>query len=283
MAKLTKTEHKAHEKAEALLNNGRDLTSEEIDFVFNNWHPGADSNQTAASAYFTPVAMAQDFRLECAGRGVLLDLCAGIGILSYYGSGRHMWEQYRPEYEAIICVERNPRFVEVGKRLFPAAHWICGDAMDPETWAEIRAIAPRIDFAICNPPFGRTTKSFHKAPRYCGAEGEFQILDVAMMFAPSGAAIIPRMSAPFDTVHGYARRPSSKYRKFEEATGASLHGGIGIACDLFRDDWKGVAPAVEIVTWDFADYDDSPKPINAHPKQEAPKAKAEVAQLAFAL
>lgn len=257
MAKLTKREWKAHAAAVALLDNGQPLTDDEKEQIFRDWHPGAISDQTSAGVFFTPVDMAIDFHLEIPQGGAVVDLCAGIGTLAYFGTGRHWYEQTRPDFTRIICVERNPAFVAVGKRLLPEAEWICGDVLDPETWAEIGAV----DFAFCNPPFGRMMRSHYDAPRYEGAEGEFKVLDVATMLASEGAAIIPRMSAPFDSVNSFERRPSPKYAAFQSAVGVTLDGGVGIDPEYHREGWKGVSPAVEIVTWNVENHNDTPRHV----------------------
>ena len=257
MAKLTKPEWRAHAAAVDLLDKERALTSDECEQVFNNWHPGAINDQTSSGVFFSPVPLAMDFHLEVPQGGTVVDLCAGIGTLAFFATGRHWYVQTRPRYERIICVERNPAFVAVGKRLLPEATWICGDVLDPGVWQQIGAV----DFAFSNPPFGRMMRSTFAPPRYQGAEAEFRILDVATMIAPSGAAIIPRMSAPFDSVGSFERRPSPKYSAFQTAVGVTLDGGVGIDPEYHRSSWKGVSPSVEIVAWDFENYGDTPRPI----------------------
>ena len=238
-----------------MVENGRDLTADERAFIVSHWHPGAVSDQTSAGVFFTPEGLAHDFYLELPGWGSVVDLCAGIGGLAFWATCQAWRVEDRPAYDRIVCVERNPAFVAVGRRVMPDAHWICGDVLDPEIWAEIGPM----DFAFCNPPFGRMMKSHHSAPRYKGAEGEFKVLDVATMLAPAGAAIIPAMSAPFDFVGGFNRRPSPKFKAFFEAAGVSFDGGVGIDCSIYRDDWKGVAPSVVVTNWSVADYGDTPK------------------------
>jgi len=256
MAKLTKPEWRAHAAASALLDAGRPLTGIEREQVFQDWNPGAINDQTSNGVFFTPVSLAMDFHLEVPQGGTVVDLCAGIGTLAYFATGRHWYAQTRPRYEQLICVERNPAFVAVGKRLLPEATWICGDVLDPKIWQQIGTV----DFAFCNPPFGRMMQSPFHAPRYHGGEAEFKVLDVATMLARSGAAIIPRMSAPFDSVGRFDRRPSPKYSAFHSAVGVTLDGGVGIDPEYHRDGWKGVSPSVEIVAWDFENYGDIPRP-----------------------
>lgn len=257
MAKLTKPEWRAHAAAADLLDASRPLTGDECEQVLHNWNPGAINDQTSSGVFFTPVSLAMDFHLEVPQGGRVVDLCAGIGTLAYFATGRHWYAQTRPRYDRIFCVERNPAFVAVGKRLLPEATWICGDVLDPEVLQQIGVV----DFAFCNPPFGRMMQSPFSAPRYHGGEAEFKVLDVATTLAPSGAAIIPRMSAPFDSVGSFKRRPSPKYSAFQEAVGVTLDGGVGIDPEYHRSSWKGVSPSVEIVAWDFENYGDTPRPV----------------------
>ena len=125
MAKLTKQQRKAHAEAEAILTKDR-ITDDERDFVFQNWHEGATHENGAAGAFFTPFGLACDFALDGAGRRVI-DLCAGIGVLSYIIHHRSKWGERLAE---ITCVEINPRYVAVGQKLLPQARWINADVFD---------------------------------------------------------------------------------------------------------------------------------------------------------
>ena len=89
MAKLTKARRKAHAEAEAILTKDK-ITDDERDFVFRSWHEGATHENGAAGAFFTPFDLACDFALDGAGRRVI-DLCAGIGVLSYIIHRRSQW------------------------------------------------------------------------------------------------------------------------------------------------------------------------------------------------
>ncbi|WP_204162576.1 class I SAM-dependent methyltransferase [Brucella pseudogrignonensis] len=81
---------------------------------FNNWHEGADFNNAHAGAFFTPYDMAADFAID-AGQGRVIDLCAGIGVLSYFTIARSRWAT---EPASVTCIERNPRYVEIGKNSY---------------------------------------------------------------------------------------------------------------------------------------------------------------------
>ena len=265
MSKLTKAEWKAHNAAVELVENGRDLTRDERLFIVENWNPAAISDLTSAGVFFTPSALAQDFGLvEVPAWGSVVDLCAGIGGLTFMATRQQWRDEDRAEYQRIICVERNPAFVEVGRRVMPDAHWICGDVLNPDVWAEIGDV----DFAFCNPPFGRMMQSDFSAPRYDGSEAEFKVLDVAMMLAPMGAAIIPAQSAPFSFVGGFNRRPSTKFDKFNQAVGITLDGS-SVDAEYHRNDWRDVSPEVVVTSWDVESYGDMPKPVIAEAVQFA--------------
>lgn len=47
-------------------------------------------------------------------------------------------------YADITCVELNPHYVEVGKKVVPEATWICADVLDPF----LPDLLGQFDFAI---------------------------------------------------------------------------------------------------------------------------------------
>lgn len=259
MGRLSKRELAAHAAACRLIDSGRPLSSDEIDQCYQDWHEGATSNQTAASAFFTPIDMAADMRFDMPGRGSFVDLCAGTGRLAYYAGAQHCWPESRPSYSRIVCVERNPEYVAIGRRLFPAAEWICGDALDPAVWRQIG----QVDFAIANPPFGRTTKSDYAAPRYRGAEFELAALDVMAHLAPEGWAIVPASTAPFDGTGRGRVVDTSKADRWREATGLGLHRFANVDPQHYRDQWRGTCPAVELVEFSATEYGETPKPVRS--------------------
>lgn len=253
MAKLTKPELAKHQAACALLDLARPLTLDEIEQVYTDWHEGAESNQTAASAYFTPVDLARDLRFEMPHRGTMIDLCAGTGRLAYFAGGQGMWEEWRHHYDRIVCVEANPAYVAIGRRLFPDAEWICADVLDP-AW---RRTVGTFDKAICNPPFGATTRSPHRAPRYGGAQFDLAVMDVAATLAPDCWALVPRDRARWD--YRGLQRPSKRADEFQTATGYDLHRFASVEPDYYRDQWRGTSPSVEVVG--FGDEYEADEPL----------------------
>lgn len=181
MAKLTKRQLTEHRAAAALVELDRPLTLDERLQVAEHWHEGAGGDQTAASAFFTPCEMASDLRIDMPACGSFVDLCAGIGRLAFFAGGQALYEEFRHRYDRIVCVEKNPAYVAVGRRILPEAEWICGDIFDPEV---IRQVG-RVDQAILNPPFGHTTKTPFEAPRYRGADFDLKAMDLAATLAPA--------------------------------------------------------------------------------------------------
>lgn len=243
MAKLTKAQRKAHAEAEFLLGMDR-ISEDEKDFIFQNWHEGANHINGAAGAFFTPWDMAADFALE-AGGGRVIDLCAGIGILSYFVHHRSQWGTRPAE---ITCIEANPRYVEVGRKLLPEARWINADVFD---WRELDL--GHYDYAIGNPPFGRVRRTGN-GPRYRGPEFEFHVIDIASELADHGAFIVPQQSASFrySGTQCYERRTTGRGVEFEAKTGLEMGTGVGIDTALYMDAWKDTSILCEIACFDFA-------------------------------
>lgn len=132
MAKLTKAQAKLHEKAVKLL-QCKELSEADTRFVFNHYREDANHINSTAGAFFTPYGLARDFRLHIPlnykDHVKLIDLCAGIGILSYMAA--RACDNHNQCSVEITCIEINQDYVDVGKQLLPEATWICSDALDP--------------------------------------------------------------------------------------------------------------------------------------------------------
>lgn len=244
MAKLTKAQAKAHSQAVALLQQER-LSEDDKEFVYRNWNEGANHVNGAAGAFFTPFDMAFDFAID-AGGGRIIDLCAGIGMLSYAIWQRSRFNDNRPQ---ITCVERNAEYLEVGKKLLPEAEWIHADVFDVLDMG-----LGHFDTAISNPPFGNIKRT-RNSPRYSGKDFEFHVIDIASHLADYGTFIVPQMSAGFNYSgrNSYERQISGKAVNFQELTGLHFDTGCGVDTAYFIDQWKGVSPMCEIVCIEFTD------------------------------
>lgn len=242
MSKLTKSQAKAHAQACEILQQDV-LSFDEKWFVLENWREDATHVNTTAGAFFTPPELARSFSIEVHGNRIV-DLCAGIGTLAFFVREMRGFGS-APE---LTCVEINPDYVAVGRKLLPEARWVQASIF------EMPALG-HFDCAIANPPFGSINRSGKNAPRFRGKQFEYHVIDVASDIADHGAFIIPQGSAPFR----YSGEPtfsaveSDGYRAFRDRTGVELGASCGIDCSLEQGGWHGVAPKVEIVTADFTE------------------------------
>lgn len=240
--KLSKLAAANHNRAMDLVRSDKSLTYAEREFILDHYQESAGQRNSLVGAFFTPGALARDFSIEVSG-GRIIDLCAGIGRLSY---------ACREQARELVCIERCAEYVEVGRRVLPEASWIQGDVFDEALYHDLGTF----DWAISNPPFGRI-KADGYSGRYGGSECEFRVIEMASRVARFGTFIIPQESAPFR----YSGRQGfrslepeeypSKLRRFVEDTGIELDHNCGIDTALHRDAWHGVAPICEIVLCAF--------------------------------
>lgn len=271
MAKLTKAQAKAHKQACDLLSK-EVLTEDDKLFVLDNWQESASHINTVAGAFFTPYDLARDFSIETFP-GRIIDLCAGVGMLSFAVTMKHRWDGVPLD---LTCIEINPDYVAVGKKILPEAKWIEASVFDV-----LDMDLGHFDIALSNPPFGRITRPDGKgAPRYTGGEFEFHVIDIAAHLANYGVFILPQMSSGFkySGSQNYQRDTSGKAFDFQQKTGIYLGPSCGIDTAGYKDAWRGVSPICEIVCCDFeekqVDAIEAPTPV---PTSEAstPAAAAE--------
>jgi hypothetical protein len=248
MAKLTKAQAKAHQQACDLLSKDV-LTEDEKYFVLENWQESASHINTVAGAFFTPLALAMDFAIE-ANEGRIIDLCAGIGMLSFAMRQRNA---FNSEPLDITCIEINPDYVAVGRKILPEARWIEASVLDVLDMG-----LGHFDFAVSNPPFGNVKRAGgKKGPRYTGSDFEFHVIDIAANIASYGVFILPQMSAGFNysAKPEYSRQTSGKAFDFQEKTGLRFESGCGVDTSIYKNEWRGVSPICEIVCVDFSEKD----------------------------
>ncbi len=244
MAKLTKTEIKLHEQALRLLE--KDVLSwDEKHFVLDNWHEGATHVNSQAGAFFTPASVAGGLAIHASGRS-FVDLCAGIGRLSFEVTG-HL-NPFREDRKRIdfTCIEINRDYIEVGKKIMPEARWIQADVMD------LPVDIGHFDCALGNPPFGRNIGSKQHSPRLKNGPFEYKVIDVASDLADYGVFIIPQGSAPFKLSgwRSFAETSPVGYDRFVRDTSIVLEPNCGIDTTVDAS-WRGVSIITEIVLADF--------------------------------
>lgn len=246
MSKLSKKEAKLHQEAIALIRADRALTEDEQALVLDQFQEGAAHMNGLAGAFFTPRGLARDFAIEVVHSGGsrrrrVLDLCAGIGGLSWAC-------QYGDEVD-FVCVERNPDYVEVGKRVMPGATWINASIFDVAAYQHLGPF----DVVIGNPPFGKIPAEGFSG-KYTGGLFEYCTIELASRLGHRGVFIVPQGSAPFrySGQRQFCEDPPARYALFREQTGLALEPNCGIDTSIYRDEWHGTSPQVEIVCCDFA-------------------------------
>ncbi|WP_280202332.1 MULTISPECIES: methyltransferase [Nocardia] len=249
MGRLSKRAAAAHREACALVQLRRELCEDEKLFVLANFQESSFSGQSAEGVFFTPAGLARDMSIEVVGRR-LIDLGAGIGRLAF--TCRDLWRRANGEPDReLVCVERNPVFVRVGRKVLPEARWLCGDLLRVHLER-----MPLFDTAIANPPFGAVARNCD-APGYRGPRFEYHAITVAARVARHGVFLIPQSSSPFR----YSGQPrmrdgcaDAQYQRFHAATGITLDPSCGIDTSVYRDDWHHPAVATEVVTCDFTSF-----------------------------
>lgn len=254
--KLSKEKIKLHNQAEEYLKKDV-LTFDEKLFVLENWNEAATNINSSAGAFFTPVDLAKDFSLVIYEKANIVDLCAGIGMLSFFA--------YHYRNCKVTCIELNPDYVRVGKKVLPEASWINDSITEVQKYN-----LPKFQQAISNPPFGKIKTGLigDLDLKYKGSEFEYLTIDIASKIAKEGSFILPQQSTPFkySGERNYKEvQPNSKLSKFMKETGFEMVLPIGIDTSVYLNDWNGVSPMCEVVDIDFTQTEQSstsPEEIN---------------------
>lgn len=225
--KLTKEQRKRHDEAWERLQSDS-LSDDDRQFVCRHLRPEATTDIGRNSAFFTPWEIASDFQIETfthhsTERTRILDLCAGFGVLSLQ---TYLDSQVKPD---VTCVELNPEFVAIGKKVFPEARWICGSVFDVP---EILAGEAFTEF-FSNPPFGRIPKVDGRKP-HNAARFEFAVAEIGLSMAEFGTMICPRGATDweFSGRPTFRRMDNPQYRKWSDWAGIRLSPNCGIdTCD----------------------------------------------------
>jgi hypothetical protein len=131
------------------------------------------------------------------------------------------------------------RLVQVGKRVLPEAVWIEGDVFHLDLLKGLGCF----DTAISNPPFGTVVT----VTKWVSVKGpaHLAVAEIGCRLAYNGImTIIPAVDSP----NGIRNRPTSKnLQRFQKAWPEISVSCQSIDTRLYRDDWKGASPDVEIV------------------------------------
>ena len=273
MAKISKPVLGKHNEAVALLKKDK-LNFYDRQFIFDFYHEGAGKMNNLISAHFTPYSIAKSMTFNITYEDCFVDLCAGIGILSYVLKRQEEMSFNKPLYG--ICIEKCTEYYEVGKKLLPEFHWINGDCFDPEVIAEVKELMKGRNFSIIsNPPYGKQVKTNTKdLLKYSGSTFEYKAMEWgAIVGAYDGAFLVPQQSAPF-RISGIRRHgeqvqeehhKTTDYLKFLKQTGIEIFTNNGFDTTIIDEDcggdWKDVNVVTEIAVLQYSEYDYSPKTI----------------------
>lgn len=268
MAKISKRVLNKHNQAVELLKKEK-LNFNEREFVFDNYHEGAGKMNNLISAHFTPYSIARSIGQNIAFTDCFVDLCAGIGILSYALKRFSEWDN-KPIFG--ICIENCTEYYEVGKKLLPEFHWINGDCFDPKVIEEVKTLMKDKRFSVVsNPPYGKQIKTETKELlKYTESIFEYKAVEWgAIVGAYDGAFLIPQSSCPFKYSfnQGFEKQESANYNKFYSQTGIEIKMNTGYTTEIPHDEekegrgWKDVSIKTEIANVDFYDLEYTPKTI----------------------
>ena len=246
MSRLPKHQEQNHLKAVDILTQEH-LTLEDRVFVLNAWTPRYYGRPELKGAFFTPTGLAQSVAQEVPGGSNVLDLCAGIGSLAFW------YQQEHPE-ASITCVERDPLYASVGRKVVPEAVWIEGDMFDESVWEAACSRRRTFDLCLTNPPFGFTTE--HPGwMNYCGSL-ELMALEIGLRMADAVTAILPQSSLPFaysnsgSPAHFYPFPRGEWTGKVKDFFAKNPHVHLSphaLNCGPFWGQWDGGASAVDLV------------------------------------
>lgn len=275
MAKISKRLLKKHNEAIELLKKD-DLNFLDREFVFYNYHEGAQNMNNLISAHFTPYSIARSMSQNITYPNCFVDLCAGIGILSYALKRANEWDN-KPIFG--ICVEKSQEYYRIGKKLLPDFHWINGDCFDPKIIKEVKKLMKDKSFSIIsNPPYGTQVKTDTKnLLKYTGKNFDFKAVELgAILGAYDGAYLIPQTSCPFKYSfnQGYEKQESKEHDKFKKQTGLEISMNCGFGTEIPQGDeggdWKDVKIITEIATIEYEEYNYKPLNFAVHTQENNP-------------
>jgi len=254
MGKISKRNMQRHSEAMRVLEQDT-LSFDDKVFVLENYHEGATNMNNLVSAHFTPMSIARSVE-QCTRNRNFVDLCAGIGMLTWHQLRILDFEQTN-DFVA-ICVENCTEYYNIGKKLMPEVHWINGSIFDEEVIQQIKDLMDGKSFSvISNPPYGRQVNPDVKhLLKYKGSEFEYKAAELGFLLgANEGVFLIPQGSCNFKMSGQRSTDlnvPCSKYEKFYKQTGIEMSPNIGFCTDVTDEDgWKDVSIATEIAIFDY--------------------------------
>lgn len=239
--KLTKVETRDHEQIDTLLRQ-KALSLTEKELILDKFLPHSLDNSTKSGSFFTPRSISQEFSVFCdCDRDTVIDLAAGIGSLAHalVSCGR------RPK--KLVCVESNPDFVRIGKKVVPEAEWVLGDVFTRPVFDALRR--RRANWVISNPPYGLRLKD-RDWLTYNGAS-DLMAVETAVRLAPDSVFILPQGSVPWQdsgtAFHRERKDIGGALKLFMDRNPRIVFGSTSMDMSVYAKDWQGGSSKVELV------------------------------------
>lgn len=270
MAKISKQDLKVQKEVQELLWSKPTLTLDETEFIYENYNPSMDDNITEHGVFFTPLELAQDFNIFTSKKGHIVDVCSGIGMLSYK---LICYAYYQNNIESLTLVEYSPKFTEIAKKLISplsaynedrrsfTINFVCADAYASDTWKNLISSLPlsadgKYNLMISNPPYGTCPKEYKDKYsdhlKYFG-ERELMAVELALKYSRDANFIIPPGSSDvqFSGRPYMDTRESRKLTRFRKVLGEDYFFKFeidGVDTSIYKDDWKGTSILTECVS-----------------------------------
>jgi predicted RNA methylase len=209
--------------------------------IYDEWNPAMIDSISVNGVYFTPAGLCRDVAAMAQVRGNVVDCCAGIGKMVWWAN---QYDYYHKRIKSITCIEINPDFVEIGKRLLPQANWVCGSIYDKSIWDKITKDLPnnKFDDMLSNPPFGKNGQKIEWL-NYNGSR-DLMAVELCLRYAKSGYFILPSGSVSFaySGERYYKQRMSRDVEKFVKANKEFPFSMIadGIDTSIYEKNWQNL-------------------------------------------
>lgn len=268
--KLTKQQLKEQKRLQELIQSKDKFSDDEKEDIYTNFNEGILGDVTANSAYFTPLDLAYDFALMSPTYGVVVDMCAGIGVLAHAALTRDTYEHH---IKKMICIERDPRYIQIGKKLVQSTLqtyyeaggektytteviWIQGDIFDEQMWLQIEKEHGKIDCIISNPPYGKVTKTDYSRDwlKYTGADIDMAAIEIGILKSKYPSYIIPQGSCTFrgsgrHCLGGFEHIENNKVSKLKKDMGLEFYmSWTSIDTSVYEQGFKNTKIVVECCT-----------------------------------
>ena len=184
--RITKQQWQRHEAAVRLIESKGELSWPQVEYVLEHWQPAATNDLVKAGMFFTPMGMAWDIAAmhHLVGEGGShIDLCAGIGRLTYNWVRLHEHDK-RPS--RFVAVELNQRNVEIGRRILPMVEWVQADAFDLARMQRLGTF----HIGVSNPPFNKAPTTRHNEQLKYRGMAELQAAEVLTHLVPRSSSYL---------------------------------------------------------------------------------------------